>query len=94
MKDNMYTATEVSKELNISVKTLNNWYLWYNDKTLSKPNDTPNLPDYIQEHERGPRYWTKDSITKLRYFQDWLPRGRNGVMGRFSERYWGKRSKA
>ena len=94
MKDNMYTATEVSKELNISVKTLNNWYLWYNDKTLSKPNDTPILPDYIQEHERGPRYWTKDSIAELRYFQNWLPRGRNGVMGRFSERYWGKRTKA
>ena len=86
-----YTATEVSQQLNISVKTLTNWYNWYNDETIEKPKDTPTIPTYRQDHPRSPRLWTTEQINQLKVFQEWIPRGRNGVMGRYSERYWSKK---
>lgn len=87
MNEELMTATQVCYVLNIANKTLNNWYRWYYDDSITKPKDFPKLPDYIQTHERGPRYWTKDDIPKLRAFQEWIPKGRNGVMGDISCMY-------
>lgn len=85
--DKLLTATRVSYILNIATKTLNNWYKWYYDDSIEKPKDTPKLPDYIQAHKMGPRYWTMEDIPKLKEFQEWIPRGRNGVMGDVSCAY-------
>ena len=86
-----YSASYVANKLNISTKTLNNWYKWYQDSTIEKPEDFPALPEFIQESVRGPRYWTESDIKQLKKFQEWLPHGRNGVMGAVSRQYWSKK---
>ena len=91
--DGLLTATEVSYKLNIATKTLNNWYKWYYDDSIEKPNDFPRLPDYIQLHTRGPRYWVKEDISQLKKFQKWIPHGRLGVMGDVSCAYLNTKSK-
>ena len=93
MKNNkkMLTASNVANELNISVKTLTNWYKWFYDDSIKKPENYPKLPNYTQLYERGPRMWTESDIEKLREFQTWLPRGRSGVMGEVSSKYWSKK---
>ena len=90
---NLLTASRVAQELDISVKTLNNWYIWYYDQNIEKPKSFPKLPDYIQEYPKGPRYWTKDDVNQLKKFQEWRPTGRAGVMGAVSERYYGTKRK-
>lgn len=84
------TATEVSQRLNVSVKTLTGWYQWYNDKSIDKPENVPVLPSYRQTHERAPRQWNPDDIPQLLEFKEWVPKGRNGVMGRMNQKYWSK----
>ncbi|MBO7212398.1 MAG: hypothetical protein J6V44_15530 [Methanobrevibacter sp.] len=91
IKDNekLLTASKVAQELDISTKTLNNWYMWYYDDTIEKPKNFPKLPDFIQEYPKGPRYWTIEDVVQLKKFQAWRPTGRAGVMGRVSEKYYG-----
>lgn len=84
----MLTASQVGNKLNISVKTLTNWYKWYEDTSFEKPENTPELPPYTRTHNRGPRLWKKSDIKKLKLFQEFLPKGRNGIMGEFNKRYW------
>ena len=85
------TATKISQYLNISVVTLNYWYKWYNDSKSVKPKDTPYLPPYEQANPRAPRYWTEDDLYDLKKFKEWIPKGRGGVMGDCTARYWGAR---
>lgn len=92
-KDGLLTACKVSQRLDVSVKTLTNWYKWYYDDTIEKPKDFPALPEYIQDRPNGPRYWLEEDIKQLRKFKNWVPRGRNGVMGRINEVYWSKNKK-
>lgn len=82
------TASEVCNNLGISVKTLTNWYKWYYNDDFEKPKNIPVLPMYEQTHKNGPRFWTVECVEKLKEFQKSLPKGRNGVMGAFSKRYW------
>ena len=93
LDENLLTASEVANKLNVSVKTLTNWYIWQNDSSIEKPEEYPHLPMYTQKRKNGPRFWTNDDVERLVEFRDWLPRGRNGVMGKVSNRYWGNRSK-
>jgi hypothetical protein len=86
------SASEVSRELNVSVKTLTGWYKWYTSE-IPKPENVPTLPMYVQEHERSPRLWNPDDLDTLKKFKEWVPRGRNGVMGRINEQYWSKKNK-
>ena len=86
----LLTACRVAQRLDVSVKTLTNWYKWYNDDTIQKPSDCPPLPDYIQERPGAIRYWLAEDISKLRKFKKWIPHGRNGVMGKINEVYWSK----
>lgn len=85
--EGMLTASKVANALDISPKTLNNWYKWYFDSAIEKPENFPHLPEYIQLHMNGPRYWTNEDVEKLRIFQSWLPKGRAGVMGAVSCKY-------
>ena len=87
------TATKITQFLDISVQTLNSWYAWYNDPEFEKPEGTPYLPPYEQEHPRAPRYWTEDDLYDLRKFKEWVPKGRGGVMGNHNARFWGVRGK-
>ena len=85
------SASQVMAKLNISYPTLNNWYKYYLDETIEKPKDMPELPMYQQNGTRGVRLWEASDIKKLKKFKDWIPKGRNGVMGKVSSNYWGAR---
>ena len=87
----MYSADETAKMVGISIYTLNNWYKWNKDTDYVKPENLPELPTYMQEKERAPRYWTKEAINVLIDFKSKLPHGRAGVMGDFNARSWQSR---
>ena len=93
MSNGMLTASKVANRLDIAVKTLTNWYKWYSDETIEKPEKFPKLPMYTQEHKNGPRYWSESDIEELRKFKEWLPRGRAGVMGAVSCKYRSSKNK-
>lgn len=84
------TVTKVTNALDISVRTLDNWYRYYNDPTAEKPDDMPELPAYEQSSLKGIRYWDEEDLPKIKEFKEWVPRGRAGLMGRTNERYWSK----
>ena len=84
-------AIEIAYELKISVTTLNNWYKWYMDDEMEKPDNVPELPKYEQAGPRATRYWKESDIEKIKKFQNWIPRGGAGVMGEQSAKYWGDR---
>lgn len=84
------SATKVTQALDISARTLDNWYKYYHSD-IEKPDDMPTLPEYYQSRYKGPRYWKVSDISALQAFKDWIPRGRGGVMGRINERYWSNR---
>jgi hypothetical protein len=88
----LLSATKIAQALDISVVTLTNWYKWYKDANIKKPDNVPVLPGYYQEHDRGPRMWKETDIKALKDFQQWIPKGRGGLMGKVSSQYWGKRS--
>lgn len=88
MEDNLITATKVIQQIDVSARTLDGWYIYYNSD-LEKPDDMPKLPEYIQYRPRGPRYWKQSDIPALLAFKEWVPKGRKGVMGRINERFWG-----
>ena len=87
------TATKVAQHLDISMMTLNNWYRWYLDPDTEKPKDMPKLPMYEQSKERAPRYWKESDLPKLKKFQEWIPKGRGGLMGSTNAVYWGERGR-
>jgi predicted DNA-binding transcriptional regulator AlpA len=86
------TASQVAQKVGVSVKTLNGWYGWVRDDSFKKPDDLPALPDYIQIGSRGVRLWSKNDIKLLKKFGAALPKGRNGVMGEYNQKFWGKRA--
>lgn len=88
--NNLLSATKVIQQLDISARTLDGWYQYYTSD-LEKPDDMPDLPKYSQSRPRGPRYWKQSDIPALQAFKDWVPKGRNGVMGRINERFWGEK---
>lgn len=93
MNKDKLTATKVSQYLDVSVVTLTNWYKWYNDPQYEKPEDVPPLPPYQQLKKGAVRYWDKSDLAQLKTFQNWIPRGRGGVMGALNAQYWGERGK-
>lgn len=82
------TAKMIAERLNVSVKTLTNWYLWYRNENMKKPEQCPPLPDYYQDDKFFPRLWTEDGYKQIKIFHDWLPHGKNGVMGEYNRKYW------
>lgn len=82
LNDNLLTASFVCNKLNISVKTLTRWYEWYESVKNSEDSKVPPLPEYIQAHDRAPRYWRKEDISQLKKFKTWVPKGRGGVMSK------------
>ena len=86
----LLTASNVANELGVSVKTLTTWYKWYNDPSIHKPDNCPELPCYIQDSPRGKRLWDEGCLYQLKLFRDWVPKGRNGLMGTVNKQYWSK----
>lgn len=85
LESNYYlTKCEVSVILGISDRTLENWYMWKRqnpDNELSKL-----LPEPIQQGGRQTRYWKKCDIAKIFEFKKNVKKGRNGIMGKITNR--------
>ena len=80
-----YKAVEVALLLDISVPTLNNWYVFKRDNPDNEMAKL--LPDPIQKSNRQTRYWTQSDIAKLIEFKSKIVWGRNGFMGSVTQRY-------
>lgn len=89
--DGLLKIEEVAILIGCSVNTINNWYRY----KKQNPNEeiSQSLPDFIQEQERQTRYWKKEDIYKLIEFQSKLPRGRNGLLGTVTQKYYKKEKK-
>lgn len=86
------TKLQVSYLLGITPITLDNWYR-YIEKTPPEeiPADCPGLPPY-KIHENGrTKLWHGIDLHQLYDFQQWIPRGRSGKMGRTNEIFWSKK---
>lgn len=86
----LVTATQVAAQAGISIQTLNIWYKFKRDNPeheLAKM-----LPNYLIG-ERRTRYWKVSDVYKLVEFQTNLPKGRNGVMGDITQKYYRKDNK-
>lgn len=85
---------EVADEIGISTLTLKNWYIW-NEITKDKPADAPKLPNfYTMGDNKVARFWRRDDMEKLVKFNNWVPKGRNGVMAEVNRYYFDKEYRA
>ena len=87
--NNKLTASKVANQVDVSTKTLTNWYKFYNSD-IPKPEDMPELPEYEQAYEKAPRYWKQEDIPKIIAFKEWVPKGKSGVMGDINITSWVK----
>ena len=79
------TVEQVAVKVGVSVNTVNNWYRW---KMFEPEHEMAKLlPDFEQSGERQTRYWKKEDIKSLKEFQKKLPKGRNGILGKATQRY-------
>ena len=82
------TAQQVVVMLGISENTLN---FWYRFKRENPDNEVAQLlPDYTKDSEKGKRYWKRTDLDKLIKFQQSIPKGRNGIMGTITQKYYKK----
>ena len=90
--EKLLKVEEVALLIGCSVYTIN---LWYRFKRNNPDNEYAQmLPDYIQSGSLQTRYWKESDVYKLIDYQTKLPKGRNGVMGNTSRKYYngGKRN--
>ena len=93
MKEEKFLKSiEVAYELKVTVPTITNWYNWYQGDFI-KPEDAPELPEYIRKgtqgrNGNGARFWKETDLPKLKAFQKWVHKGRNGPMGEYNKRFW------
>ena len=79
---------EVAILVGVSFKTINSWYAF---KRMHPDNEYAKiLPDYIQAGNRQKRFWKKSDIWKLIKFRQSIPKGRNGVLGDITQKYYRK----
>lgn len=84
-KEKLLKAEEVALLIGSSVRSIDIWYRWKRedpDHELAKL-----LPDYIQEGSRQTRYWKNSDVWKLIKFKQSLPHGRNGILGKITQKY-------
>lgn len=79
---------EVAVLINVSVYTINNWYAFKRECPESPI--AKKLPDFVQQGARQTRYWKAEDIWKLIEFQKSIPKGRNGVLGCVTQKYYKK----
>ena len=88
MSDRLLKLEEVAVLIGSSGKSINNWY-WF--KRENPENEYAKmLPEYTQEGGRQTRYWKESDIWKLIEFKQAIPKGRGGVMGDITQKYYRK----
>lgn len=88
MSNRLLKIEEVALAVGVSVKTINNWYKF--KKENPDGNYVEYLPNFMQEHERAPRYWYQRDIWDLIEFKEHIPKGRKGIMGSVTQKYINK----
>lgn len=92
MAERLLRAEEVAMLLGSSLKSLNNWYMF---KKQNPDNEySKMIPDFRQDGERQTRYWTQSDVWKLLEFKNSIPKGRNGIMGCVTQKYYYKQREA
>ena len=86
----MINATEVALLVGTTVPTLNTWYKW---KTLESDHELAKLLPAFIRGSKGTRYWKESDVYKIIEFKAKLPRGRNGILGKVTQKYVKKRRK-
>ena len=77
---------EVAIFVGVSVNTLNSWYRF--KKQFPDDEFAKMLPCYTQEGgDRGIRLWNEKDVDRLIEFKRVRPTGRNGVMGKVTQKY-------
>lgn len=88
--ENLLRIEEVSILVNVSVKSINEWYVF---KRTEPDNEYAKLlPEFIKDNT-GRRLWKESDIEKLIKFHETIPKGRNGIMGRVTQRYYKNRGR-
>lgn len=86
MSERLLRAEEVALSVGVSVKTLNNWYLF---KRANPDNEYAQMiPECVQQGSRQQRFWKSDDIWKLMQFKQTIPMGRSGIMGSITQKYY------
>jgi predicted DNA-binding transcriptional regulator AlpA len=89
VEERLLKVEEVALLVGSSVKTINNWYAW---KKVEPEHELAKLlPDFIQTGSRKTRYWKQGDIWMLIKFKQSLPKGRNGVLGKVTQKYYVKK---
>ncbi len=81
----MYNLTEVAFALGCSTQTVNTYYKF----KVENPDDALSamIPDFVRDGKCRTRYWTEESVEQLLIFRANLPKGKNGLLGRVTQRY-------
>lgn len=85
MSERLLKAIEVALLLDISMGTLNNWYVFKREHPDTEMAQL--LPDPIQKAPRQTRYWRESDVPKMIEFKKNIIWGRNGFMGSITQRY-------
>jgi len=89
-KNTRLTQTQVCYLLGIEVRTIRRWYEYINTTPPEEiPETCPGLPTPTIAGKNGQKFFTQTDLHQLYDFQQWIPKGRGGVMGRISEQHWG-----
>ena len=73
------TIVEVAVLLNISPRSLENWYMF--KRKMPDNEYAKMLPDFEQAGERQTRYWKLSDVEQLQKFKEAIPHGKDGIMG-------------
>lgn len=84
--ERMLKAQEVATAVGISIQAMTAWYRWKEEN----PNHelAQLLPEYTRlAGGRKTRFWRESEIWKLKEFKARRPEGRNGLMGKVTQKY-------
>lgn len=82
-------VTQLAVAIDASPKTIDNWYRW---KRENPDNEIAKLlPDFKQDGARQARYWDSSDIPKINAFRANVVRGRNGILGSVTQKYFKKK---
>ena len=72
---------EVAVLVDVSVKTLDYWYMFKRQNPRNQY--AKMIPKYETKQINGRfvRLWTEEDVEALKHFKESIPRGRNGFMG-------------
>lgn len=84
--EKLLKVEEVALLVGCSIHTLN---LWYRFKKNNPENEYAQLlPEFTQSGPLQTRYWKESDVYKLIEYQTKIPKGRNGIMGNVSRKYY------